>query len=348
MADNRFFTHAGTRKLTEILEITGVKIYNSLPENISSESKFKDIATLDAATEQDIACLHNIKYISSLEKTKAGIILTEPQYANRCPASSVILTSASPYRSFAKIASAFYPHHNTLGSETDATSPIHSTAKIGQGCKLEYGVVIDEHAEIGDNTSIAPNTFIGRGVKIGKNCAIGANVTITHALIGDSVIIHTGVRIGQAGFGFHMDRQGHFPVPQLGRVIIGDGVDIGANTTIDRGSIEDTIIGAGSRIDNLVMIAHNVQIGTGCVIVAQVGISGSTKIGDFSAIGGQAGLIGHLNIGKGVQIAAQSGIMRDIPDGMIVGGSPAVSAKQWHRQTIILEKLANKKGAISV
>jgi UDP-3-O-[3-hydroxymyristoyl] glucosamine N-acyltransferase len=168
-------------------------------------------------------------------------------------------------------------------------------------------------------------------------------VTITHAVIGNNVILHTGIRIGQAGFGFHMDHNGHFPMPQLGRVIIQDHVDIGANTTIDRGSAEDTFIGASTRIDNLVMIAHNVHIGRGCIIVAMVGISGSTKIGDYTSIGGQAGLIGHLNIGKGVQISVQSLIVKDIPDGMKVGGSPAVPSVQWHRQTIALKKLALNK-----
>lgn len=345
MADSRFFTHSGDKSLKEILSITGATVFGGLPVGISENSHFSDVATLDMANKAQAAVFHNRKYISSLESTQAGIVILEEQYADRCPETAVRLVSASPYRAYAQLATAFYPNHNSFATGTSNGNNIHVSAKIGENCEFENGVIIGENAEIGDNCFIGANSIIGSGVKIGNNCKIAANVTLTHAYIGNHVIVHTGVRIGQAGFGFHVDKAGHFPVPQIGRVLIQDGVDIGANTTIDRGSSEDTIIGAGCRIDNLVMIAHNVQLGKGCIIVAQVGISGSTKIGDYSALGGQAGVTGHLNIGKGVQIAAQSGIMRDIADGMTVGGSPAVPAAQWHRQSVALQKLANKKGA---
>jgi UDP-3-O-[3-hydroxymyristoyl] glucosamine N-acyltransferase len=343
MADARFFTYAGSKTLAEIIQVTGADVHGALPKGISEQSVFADVATLDSSCDKDVAVFHNRKYLDALGSSKAGIILVEPQYANRCPETTVVLISSSPYRAFAQVATAFYPAHDSFytGSLNDA--PIHPTAEIGQGCQLEAGVTIGENAVIGRNCFIGAHTIIGKGVHIGDNCQIASQVTITHAQIGCNVFLHTGVRVGQAGFGFHMDKAGHFSVPQLGRVIIHDYVDVGANTTIDRGSGEDTIIGAGCRIDNLVMIAHNVEMGRGCVIVAQVGISGSTKVGDYTAIGGQAGLAGHLTIGKGVQIAAQSGIMRNIEDGVIVGGSPAVPAKQWHRQTIALQKLANKQ-----
>lgn len=347
MADQRFFKHAGALSLDQIMNIGQLQLAGNLPAGITKLSLFTDVATLHNANREQIAVFHNRKYLAALEHSQAGIIITETQFADRCPDTAVVLTSASPYRSYAHVSTAFYPDHDHFGTDTTAQQLIHASAKIGKNCTFEAGVVIGEDAEIGDETFIGANSVIGRGVKIGNNCRIASNVTVAYANLGNNIILHTGVRIGQAGFGFHMDKQGHFPVPQLGRVIIEDYVDIGANTTIDRGSNEDTTIGAGTRIDNLVMIAHNVHIGRGCVIVAQVGISGSTKVGDYTAIGGQAGLVGHLTIGKGVQIAAQSGIMRDIPDGMIVGGSPAVPAKQWHRQTVILEKLANKKGEIA-
>ena len=157
-------------------------------------------------------------------------------------------------------------------------------------------------------------------MRIGRDCSIGATVTVSHALIGDRVIIHPGVRIGQDGFGFAMGPQGHLKVPQIGRVIIQDDVEIGANSTIDRGANRDTVIGEGTKIDNLVQIAHNVVIGRHCVIVAQVGISGSTTLGDFVALGGQVGVTGHLRIGAGAQIAATSGVMSDVPPGARWGG----------------------------
>lgn len=344
MADARYFTYAGAKTLAEIIRITETQVHGALPGGITLESVFNNVASLDGATPEDVSVFHNRKYMEALAQSKAGIILMEPQYADRSPAGAVVLTSASPYRAYAQLASAFYPDHNSFSTGASSETLIHPSTKMGQNCYLEPGVIIGENVEIGDNCFVGAHTVIGRGVKIGNNCKIAANVTITHAIIGNNVILHTGVRVGQTGFGFHMDRSGHFSVPQLGRVLIQDSSDIGANTTIDRGSSEDTIIGAGCRIDNLVMIGHNVRLGRGCVIVAQVGISGSTHIGDFTVIAGQAGLAGHLKIGKGVQIAAQSGIMRDIEDGQIVGGSPAVPAKQWHRQTIALEKLASKRG----
>jgi UDP-3-O-[3-hydroxymyristoyl] glucosamine N-acyltransferase len=343
MADARFFNYSGTKTLDEIIRITETQIHGALPMGISGQTVYSDVSTLDAASDKEIAVFHNRKYLSSLAATKAGIIIVEPDVADRCPKTAVVLTCTSPYRAFAQLATAFYPDHASFQTGTSTGAPIHPSAVIGAGCEIECGVIIGENAEIGKDCFIGANTVIGKGVKLGDNCKIAANVTITHALIGSNVILHTGVRVGQAGFGFHMDKKGHYSVPQLGRTIIHDHADIGANTTIDRGSGEDTIIGAGCRLDNLVMIGHNVQLGRACVLVAQVGIAGSTKLGDYCAIGGQVGINGHITIGKGVQVAAQSGIMRDVEDGMIIGGSPALPAKQWQRQIITLQKLANQK-----
>jgi len=165
-----------------------------------------------------------------------------------------------------------------------------------------------------------------------------------HATVGDNTIIHTGARIGQDGFGFAMGPAGHVKVPQLGRVIVGADVEIGANTTIDRGTGPDTVIGDGCKIDNLVQIAHNVQIGQNCVIVSQTGISGSTELGDFVVLAGQVGLAGHLKIGSGARIAAQSGVMRNVDPGQELGGSPAKPVRAWLKEVATLERLARKKG----
>jgi UDP-3-O-[3-hydroxymyristoyl] glucosamine N-acyltransferase len=210
-------------------------------------------------------------------------------------------------------------------------------------CEIGDHVVIGAGARLGARCRIGANSVIGAAVEMGDDCRAAANVTVTHCTMGARVVLHPGVRIGQAGFGFAPDPARPVKVPQLGRVVIGDDVDIGANTTIDRGSGHDTVIGDGTMIDNLVQIGHNVRIGRGCVLVSQVGISGSTVLGDYVMIGGQGGLIGHLRIGDGAKIAAQSGVTRDVAPGEAVGGSPAVPYTEWLRTHAMLRRMAHKK-----
>ena len=227
--------------------------------------------------------------------------------------------------------------------EDGNASLVHPTAEIEEGAIIEPGAVIGAEAKIGRDSVISSGAVIGARCYIGRNCYIGANASIVCSLIGDGVIIHQGAGIGQDGFGFAMGAQGHLKVPQIGRVIIQDHVEIGANTTIDRGALKDTVIGQGTKIDNLVQIGHNVIIGQNCVIVSQVGISGSTELGDFVIFGGQGGCVGHIKIGSGVKIAANGKIINNVEPGAIIGGAPAVPIMEWKRQIIAIKKMAAKK-----
>ena len=202
--------------------------------------------------------------------------------------------------------------------------------------------MIEAGARIAAHVRIGANTVVGAGVEIGEGSWIAANVTLTHCVIGQKVRIHTGARVGQDGFGFALDPKGHLPVPQLGRVIIEDFVNIGANTTIDRGAGPDTVIGMGAVLDNLVQIAHNVRVGRGAVIVAQCGISGSTVIDDFAVLGGQVGVAGHLHVGRGARIAAQSGVTKDVPAGEEWVGFPAAPRREYWKDMALLKKLLSK------
>jgi len=282
-----------------------------------------DVASLSDATEQDITFLDNIKYKSQLAGTKAKAIILHPDHANEAPSEALLLLSKSPYKAYALIAQAFYPLKQKAPT-------IHPT------------VVIGENVTLGQEITIEANSVIDDNVIIGDGTHIGANVTISYAVIGRGVRIHNGARIGQDGFGFAIDPAGFVPVPQLGRVVIGDGVNIGANTCIDRGAGPDTVIGDGTFIDNLVQIAHNVEIGKGCVITAQVGFSGSSKIGDFCVFGGQSGVAGHLNVGTGVQVGGQSGVTKDVAPGQKVMGFPARPIREFWREMAQVKKLLSK------
>lgn len=312
MVDTRFFAKAHPLRLSEIAALTGA--------TLSGDDKtIESLAPLDAATACDVSFLDNSKYITSFAKTTAAGCFVRSKFSIHAPKGMTLLITDQPYASYATLAAHMYP--------TERANGIHPT------------VIIGANTDIGDGVSIGPYSVIGNGVTIGANTQIGAHCSITHAIIGKDCILHRSVHIGQDGFGFAPTAKGLLKVPQLGRVIIGDNVEIGSGTCIDRGAGPDTIIGNGSKIDNLVQIGHNVQIGAHCVIVSQVGIAGSTIIGDGTMLGGQVGVSGHLHIGNGVKVAAQSGIIGDIPAGTTYGGYPAQPVRDWHRQTIALSKL---------
>ena len=346
MSDFQFFPRATSPTIGDVAALTGAKA----PEGSELSAQITGVAPIDTARRGDLAFLDNPKYAEALAHTQASACLVSPKYADRVPPNTIALVIADPYRAFAKALAHLYPEAMRPGSifGSSGVSPgayVHPEARLEPGVLVDPGAVIGPRAAIGAGTVIGAHSVIGPDVRIGRNCSIGAQASIQVALIGDRVILHPGVRVGQDGFGFAMGPGGHLKVPQIGRVIIQNDVEVGANSTIDRGANRDTIIGEGTKIDNLVQIGHNVTIGRHCVIVSQVGISGSTEIGDYVAIGGQAGIAGHLKVGTAAQISAQAGVMRDVPQGERWGGSPALPMREMMRRFAMLEKLANRSGS---
>jgi len=331
MADPRFFDKQPECLLSDLAMRVGAALRGA-------DKTIEDVAPLQSADERQISFLDNIRYKEQYLKSKAGACIVAPAMADLAPNGMSVLVTSNPYKTYAQIAQIFYP-------DAYPSAQIHPSANIGKdvtlgaGVHIAAGVVIGDQAIIGDGCWIEPNAVIGAGVQMGTKCRIGACATVSHALLGDHVRLYPGVRVGQDGFGFAIDPAGHVKVPQLGRVIIEDHVEVGANSTIDRGAGPDTVIGAGTWIDNLVQIGHNVKIGRGCVLVAQSGVAGSTVLEDYAVLAAQSGVAGHLTIGKGAQIGAKAGVMRDVPAGEVQLGAPAMPVKEFMRQVATLKRL---------
>ena len=340
-----FFNIAGPFSLRELLEKT-----DSRPgPNVDTGLEICDVRSLDEAGAGHISFFKNSKYLKSFEETHAAACFVAEKYSERAPEGVAALVSDEPYRSFALSLAMFYPEAlcpRPIGTTHGAfVEGIHPSAEIEENVTVEPGAVIGPEARIGKGTIVAAGAVIGYRVCIGRKCYIGPNSNIIHTLLGDRVILHAGVCVGQDGFGFALSRDGHLKVPQIGRVIIQDNVDIGANCAIDRGTLKDTIIGEGTRIDNMVQIGHNVVIGRHCVIVAQGAIAGSAELGDGVVLGGQVAIAGHIKIGSGAQIAAASGVRNDVPPGARWGGTPAKPMLEWAREIALVKKLMNDRAA---
>jgi UDP-3-O-[3-hydroxymyristoyl] glucosamine N-acyltransferase len=337
MVDNRFYKNNGPFSLAQIAEICGAELVDKSKAGVM----ITDMAGMDTGTDGEITFFFDKKKKEAAASVKTTACVTTKEFASLLPSEVIVLISDNPHEAFIKLNYAMYSEI-LPEPQICATAVIAKTAKIGQNCYIGDHVVVGEHVVIGDNCRLEPNCVVYDGCQLGNNCRVGANANIMHAVIGNNVYIYGGARIGWDGFGFQTVMGQHKRIPQLGRVVIGNDVEIGANACVDRGALEDTVIGDGCRIDNMVQIAHNDKLGRGCILVAQVGVAGSCTFGDYVVCGGQVGIADHLNIGSQAQIGAQSGLMRDVEPGSVVMGSPAIGFRDFMKQTACIQKLWKK------
>lgn len=343
MTDPIFFRSRGPLALAAIAEFTGVAAPQGKDGVVVYGAK-----PLDIAGPEDITFYEDADYADQLAVSDAGACFVTEKLADAVPAHIVRLVTPKPYAAFVKTARTLFADDlrplSIVGTRgVDPEASVHEDARLEDGVIVDPGAVIGPDAEIGAGTVICANVVVGPNVRIGRDCSIGPGASITHALVGDRVIIHAGVRIGQDGFGY-IPGKGHLKVPQLGRVVIQDDVEIGAGTTVDRGGGRDTMIGEGTKIDNLVQVAHNVSIGRHCIIAGHVGLSGSVTLGDGVMLGGKVGIADHRQIGDRAQLIALSGVMHDVPAGERWGGAPAKPLREFFREQVALQRLAGKSG----
>jgi UDP-3-O-[3-hydroxymyristoyl] glucosamine N-acyltransferase len=337
MSDNRFFQVDGPFSLGDLARVAGAEL--AQPERAGE--LIHDVADLAEAELGEAAVFSDVRHASAFATCHASVVVTSPQLSIYPRNGSALLLADDPRLAFAHIGKLFYPRADPRAFIHPRAS-VAESASIGENTEIGCGAVIGENAQIGPRCRIGPNAVIGAGVVIGADTVIGANSCVSHALIGAKVTVAENVTIGGEGFGFVPGPKGPVRVFQVGRVIIGDQVEIGSNCAIDRGSLGDTVIGAMSALDNLVQIGHNVKLGTGCILAGQAGVAGSTRLGDFVMVGGAASISDHLSIGNGAKIAGKSGVMRDVAAGETVAGYPAVPVRQWHKQTAALAKLVTR------
>ena len=328
----RYFANTGPHPLSAIRARLGC-------EETGPELTVMGLASLEDAGPEHVSFVGHVRHGAALARSRAGAVIVSPALRAQVPAGMAEIVVADPLTGWADVAAMFHP-------APDAEAGRHPSAVVARDAEVsplaEIGphAVIGARAVVGAGCVIGPGVVIGAGVVLGAGCRIGAHASISHAVLGARVYVYPGARIGQEGFGFSITKAGFRTTPQLAGVEIGDDVEVGANTTIDRGSLRNTVIGAGTRLDNLVQVAHGVRIGRHCAVAAQVGFAGSADIGDFVVIGGQVGVAEHTIVGSGARVGAQSGVMSTIEPGAIVVSSPARPVKQVFREIALLKRLA--------
>ena len=347
MAQPTFFTKPPLKTLAEIAALVGAH----LADPSRAGQAIKGLASLDEAGPSHLTFFDNPRYAEQLTATRAGACIVGKRFEADVPAHVTVLRAAQPFRAFVQIAREL--HREALRPQSwfgiEGISPsaiIDPSAHLEDGVIVEPLAVIGADVEIGAGTIVGAGAVIGAGVKIGRDCNVGARTALQYAMIGNNVLIHPGCSIGQDGYGFvFFGPEGHLKVPQTGRVLIQNDVEIGAGTTIDRGSLRDTVIGEGTKIDNQVQIGHNVTIGRHCLLAAQIGLAGSLTIGDNVALGAKVGINNHVKIGDGAQVTAMSAVKDDIPDNGRWGGYFAKPTKQWFREIVAVERLVRDNAA---
>ncbi len=345
MTEPVFFKRGAGLTVGEIAALTG-----AVPRSGAAlDRRVTGIAPIESGGPNDLIFCDKPKLAAAMATSEAGACLTLDALADDANRDMAVLCTPQPYQAFVTAAQALFPKALRPSSLAE-TSGIAGGAFVHPTARLEIGVIVDPtasvgpRAEIGARTVLGPGAVIGPDVRIGRDCSIGPHASVTYALVGDRVIIHSGCRVGTDGYGYIPGPKGVTKVPQVGRVIIQDDVEIGANSCIDRGTMADTVIGEGTKIDNLVQIGHNTIIGRNCILVGQVGISGSVTIEDYAMLAGQVGVVDHVTIGEGARIAAGSGVLTDVPPGVTCGGYPARPWRDFLRGMARMQRAAGRGG----